>query len=63
MKSKIPRSVIPRLSVYYRVLALCNENELISSEKLSESTGYTPAQIRRDLAYFGQFGTPGKGYI
>lgn len=63
MKSKISRSVIPRLSVYYRALILYKQGGVISSSKLSELTGYTAAQIRKDLAYFGQFGTPGKGYV
>ena len=63
MRSKIPRSAIPRLSVYYRALLLYKEGNVISSSGLSDLTGCTPAQIRRDLAYFGQFGTPGKGYI
>lgn len=63
MRSKIPHSVIPRLSVYYRVLLLHKGSEVVSSSELSDSTGCTSAQIRKDLAYFGQFGTPGKGYI
>jgi len=62
MKTKISRSVIPRLSVYYRALMLYKGGRLVSSQTLSELTGYTAAQIRRDLACFGQFGTPGRGY-
>ncbi|MDD5449992.1 MAG: redox-sensing transcriptional repressor Rex [Candidatus Omnitrophica bacterium] len=60
---KISRSVIPRLSVYYRALVSYDQEAVISSDKLSELTGYTAAQIRKDLACFGQFGTPGKGYV
>ncbi len=63
MKTKISRSVIPRLSVYYRALISYKERAVISSRALSELTGYTAAQIRRDLTYFGQFGTPGRGYV
>jgi redox-sensing transcriptional repressor len=63
VKSKIPRFAIPRLSIYYRALILYDKGGVISSDKLSELTGYTAAQIRRDIAYFGQFGTPGRGYI
>lgn len=63
MKTKISRSVIPRLSVYYRVLISYKDGEVVSSRTLSELTGYTAAQIRRDLTYFGQFGTPGRGYV
>lgn len=59
---KIPRSAIPRLSIYYRALLLSLEDSTISSARLSDLAGYTSAQIRKDLAYFGQFGTPGRGY-
>lgn len=60
---KVSRSVIPRLSVYYRALIRYDRGGVISSGRLSGLTGYTAAQIRKDLACFGQFGTPGKGYI
>jgi len=63
VKAKISRSVIPRLSVYYRALISYKEGDVVSSRTLSELTGYTAAQIRRDLTYFGQFGTPGRGYV
>lgn len=59
---KIPSLAIPRLSIYYRALLESRETDIISSEQIAELTGYTAAQIRRDLAYFGQFGIPGKGY-
>ncbi|NQU73349.1 MAG: redox-sensing transcriptional repressor Rex [Candidatus Omnitrophica bacterium] len=63
MRSRISRAVIPRLSIYYRTLLLHKSSEVVSSGELSDLTGCTPAQIRKDLAYFGQFGTPGRGYI
>jgi redox-sensing transcriptional repressor len=63
IKTKISRSVIPRLSVYYRALASYKEGGEVSSRTLSELTGFSAAQIRRDLTYFGQFGTPGRGYV
>ncbi len=59
---KIPDLAVPRLSHYYRALLESRETDVISSEELSRLTGYTAAQIRRDLACFGQFGTPGRGY-
>jgi len=59
---KIPPRVIPRLSRYYRVLREYDQKTWVSSRELSMDTGFTDAQIRRDLAYFGQFGQPGKGY-
>jgi redox-sensing transcriptional repressor len=61
---KIPGTTISRLSVYVRALQkLRNEGVVTtSSEKLAEQIGLTAAQIRKDLAYFGQFGVPGRGY-
>jgi redox-sensing transcriptional repressor len=34
----------------------------VSSEALASLTGFTAAQVRRDLAYFGSFGKRGVGY-
>lgn len=62
IQKKIPSIVIPRLSRYYRVLYEYDKNTWISSKQLSENTGFSAAQIRRDLTYFGQFGIPGRGY-
>lgn len=61
---KIPEVVIRRLTVYHRVLDLLMENhvEVVSSQELGQRTGFTPAQVRKDLAYFGEFGTRGLGY-
>lgn len=59
---RIPQRTIPRLSHYYRALFESREVTVISSETIAELTGYSAAQVRRDLAYFGQFGTPGRGY-
>ncbi len=60
----IPKSVIKRLAVYLRILdnLIANDVEIISSRELSEETGFTAEQIRKDLAYFGAFGTRGTGY-
>ena len=58
----IPALAVPRLSHYYRVLLEAASTNVISSDEISELTGYSAAQVRRDLACFGQFGTPGKGY-
>ncbi len=60
---KIPGTTVSRLSVYVRALQkLRNEGVVTtSSEKLAEQIGLTAAQIRTDLAYFGQFGGPGRG--
>ena len=59
---KIPSSSIPRISLYYRALLSVKEKSVISSQELAEITKCTATQIRKDLAYFGQFGTPGRGY-
>lgn len=61
---KIPKAVIKRLSLYARALKLMSVNriEKLSSRELGESIGINSAQVRKDLAYFGQFGYPGIGY-
>jgi len=59
---KIPSSSIPRISIYYRTLLSLPEQGIVSSEEISSLTGCNAAQIRKDLAYFGQFGKRGQGY-
>jgi redox-sensing transcriptional repressor len=62
---KIPEMTVRRLSTYYRVLRSLEaqgDTEPLSSEKMSRLTGFTAAQVRRDLAYFGTFGKRGVGY-
>ena len=59
---KIPSFTVRRLFLYYRALSEFGGKEVVSSEELSELTGFSSAQIRKDLTYFGQFGTPGRGY-
>jgi redox-sensing transcriptional repressor len=61
---EIPRKTIYRLSVYLRCLARLKDNKIhtVSSEALSKVAGVKPTQLRKDLAYFGQFGTRGLGY-
>lgn len=61
---RIPKAVIKRLSLYARALKMMSVNhvERVSSRELGESLAINPAQVRKDLAYFGQFGTPGYGY-
>lgn len=63
-KPKIPEAAIKRLPVYLRVLeeTAAQEVQIISSAELAEKTGFSPEQIRKDLAYFGAFGTRGVGY-
>jgi redox-sensing transcriptional repressor len=61
---EIPRKTIYRLSIYLRCLARLRENkiETVSSETLAKVAGVKPTQLRKDLTYFGQFGTRGLGY-
>lgn len=61
---KIPKATITRLSLYYRQLELLEFDgyRMVSSEKLAWLCGVTPAQVRKDLGYFGEFGTRGQGY-
>jgi redox-sensing transcriptional repressor len=37
--------------------------KIIASDKLAQKCGINPAQIRKDLAYFGEFGIRGVGYF
>ena len=61
---KIPKAVIKRLSLYSRVLQKFSISGMdkISSKELGDALGLNSAQVRKDLAYFGQFGVPGLGY-
>ena len=63
-RPEIPRKTIYRLSVYLRCLARLKENNIqtVSSEALAKVAGVKSTQLRKDLAYFGQFGTRGLGY-
>jgi len=65
-KKSIPSITINRLSIYHRCLEKIIEKEkgleIISSFKIAEMTGINSSQIRKDLAYFGEFGKRGIGY-
>lgn len=63
-KEDIPRKTIYRLSIYQRCLQLLKENgvETVSSEALAKAAGVKSSQLRKDLAFFGNFGTRGLGY-
>jgi redox-sensing transcriptional repressor len=62
--TKIPKATITRLSLYYRQLELLEFDgyRLVSSEKLAWLCQVNPAQVRKDLGYFGEFGIRGVGY-
>ncbi len=60
----VPEVVVMRLPQYIRILAglLHGGTEIVSSQQLGEMLQVTPAQIRKDLSYFGRFGKQGRGY-
>ena len=60
----VPKAVVGRLSLYSRELQQLVQQgqETINSAQLGKRLGVTDAQVRKDLAYFGQFGYPGIGY-
>jgi redox-sensing transcriptional repressor len=60
----IPPVVIDRLPLYARALASLEAQgrEVVSSQELGSLLDVTPAQIRKDLSYFGRFGKQGRGY-
>ncbi|ALP38700.1 REX family transcriptional regulator [Paenibacillus sp. IHB B 3084] len=65
MKSdKISEAVVRRLPVYLRYLNALHKREVstVSSQELGQRLDLNPAQIRKDLAYFGDFGRKGIGY-
>ncbi|CAM2796466.1 redox-sensing transcriptional repressor Rex [Paenibacillus sediminis] len=65
MKSdKISEAVVRRLPIYLRYLTelLKREVSTVSSQELGQRLDLNPAQIRKDLAYFGDFGRKGIGY-
>lgn len=64
LKRQIPEACVERLSLYVRELNRLRRQDsgFISSRRLAELLGVTDAQVRRDLSYFGQFGTSGRGY-
>jgi len=63
-RSQIPRKAVYRLSLYLRCLQRLRANGIrtVSSEALAAAAGVKSTQLRKDLTYFGQFGTRGLGY-
>ena len=62
--TEVPEVVVARLPQYVRILSqlLAEGAEVVSSQQLGEKLQITPAQIRKDLSYFGRFGKQGRGY-
>ena len=63
-RNNIPESAVHRLLIYHRTLTVLEHGgvETISSEKLADIEGFTAAQVRKDLSFFGSFGYRGVGY-
>lgn len=61
---KIPEKTVTRLSIYLRCLEELEADGVasVSSRQMAERFGLNSAQVRKDLAYFGQFGVRGLGY-
>lgn len=60
----IPEASIARLPVYHRCLLQlqAEDRSTVSSEQLAELAGVNAAKVRKDLSYFGSYGTRGVGY-
>jgi len=63
-KADLPKKAIYRFSIYHRCLQKLAANEVItvSSSTLARAAGVNAAQIRKDIALLGQYGTRGLGY-
>jgi redox-sensing transcriptional repressor len=61
---RIADSTVRRLSMYLRYLEDLDTQgqETASSDELAHLCGTTPAQVRKDLSFFGSFGKRGLGY-
>src|SRR5438046_8843662 len=61
--TRIPEMTIRRLSVYTRCLLQLEEDgvKTVSSQELADRFNLNSAQVRKDLAYFGEFGVRGIG--
>lgn len=62
LRLRVPEATIERLSIYLRSIRSLNETRILPSQELAELVGTSDAQVRKDLAYFGEFGVPGQGY-
>ena len=63
-RTEVPDVVVSRLPQYVRTLSQLLEEgvQIANSQQLGEKLQITPAQIRKDLSYFGRFGKQGRGY-
>ncbi len=61
---RIPEPTVGRLPVYERALLELASGQVttVSSAELADRCGLNAAKVRKDLSYFGTYGTPGTGY-
>lgn len=66
MRSRVSKETIRRLPIYLRCLReierAAGQGQIVSSSTLAGMAGVKPTQLRKDLAYFGEFGRRGLGY-
>jgi redox-sensing transcriptional repressor len=64
LAERVSEFTVRRMSTYYRILLGLERHgvDTVSSANLAELCGVTSAQVRKDLSYFGSFGTRGLGY-
>jgi redox-sensing transcriptional repressor len=62
--TRVPQPTIERLSAYLQCVRVLRDEggATASSAEIAKRTGINAAQLRKDLSYFGEFGTPGLGY-
>ncbi len=65
LAERISEFTVRRMSSYYRILLGLERHgvDTVSSARLAGLCGVTSAQVRKDLSYFGSFGTRGLGYL
>lgn len=63
-EQKIPDATVERVALYMRPLEriLKEGIQVVSSEQLANMCNVNPAQVRKDLSFFGEFGVRGVGY-
>jgi len=64
LAERVSEFTVRRMSTYYRILLNLERHgvDTVSSARLAELCAVTSAQVRKDLSYFGSFGTRGLGY-
>jgi len=53
---RVPEATVERLSIYLRSIKRLNDERVLPSQELADLVGTSDAQVKRDLAYFGEFG-------